>query len=79
MWIFSFCAAVDHLRRQDARRAVERRERLVDLGHLAADGRLLLDDVDLEAGLRDVERGLDAGDAAADDQRALGDGARRPR
>ena len=75
MWIFSFCAAVDHLGRQNARRAVKRRERLVDLRHLAADGRLLLDDIDLKAGVRDIERGLNARDAAADDKRALCNGA----
>ena len=36
---------------------------------------LLLDDIDLEARIRDVERGLDARDTAADDERALGNGA----
>ena len=67
--------AVDHLRGQDARGAVERREGLVDLGHLAADGRLLFHDIDLKSGLGDVERRLDARDAAADDERPLGHGA----
>ena len=38
---------------------------------MAADGRLLLDQDDLVAAVGDVERRLDAGDAAADDQRAL--------
>ena len=75
MWIFSFWAHVDHLRGEDAGRAVQGREGLVQLGHLAADGGLLFDDVDLEARVGDVQRRLDAGDAAADDQRALGDGA----
>ena len=65
--------AVDHLRGQDARGAVERREGLVDLGHLAADGRLLFDDIDLEAGLGNIQSRLDARDAAADDERALCD------
>ncbi len=62
-------ADVRHLGRQDAGRAVERREGLVELGHVAADRRLALDQVDLVAGVGQLERRLDAGDAAADDQR----------
>ena len=58
-----------HLRGEDAGRAVERREGLVELGHVAADRRLALDEVDREAGVGDLERGGDAGDPAADDQR----------
>ena len=50
-------------------------EGLVDLRHLPADRRLLLDDIDLVARLGDVERGLDSGDTAADHKRALGYGA----
>ena len=61
-------AGRDHPRGQDARRAVERRERLVELGHVAADRGLALDQVDREARVGDLERGRDAGDAAADDQ-----------
>ena len=68
---FIILRAVDHFGRQDTRRTIERREGLVDLGHFAADGWLLLDNVDLEACLGDIERRLDARDAAADDQRAL--------
>ena len=72
---FFILRRIDHLRRQDARRAVERRERLVDLGHFAADGRLFLDDIDLKTRVRNVQRGLNTGDAAADDKCALGNGA----
>lgn len=65
---------VDHLRGQDARRAVEGREGLVELRHLTADSRLCLDDVDRESGVGDVERGLDTRDTAAYNERALCDG-----
>ena len=64
---------LDHPRRQDALRAVERREGLGELAHVAADGGLLLDQDHLVAGVGDVERRLDAGDAAADDQRPARD------
>jgi len=67
--------ALDELGRLDAHRAVVRGERLVELRHLAADGRRLLDQEDLEAGGRHVERGLDAADPAAHDH----DVAERPR
>ena len=59
-----------HARRQDALRAVERREGLRQLAHVAADRRLLLDQHHLHAAVGHVERRLDAGDAAADHQRA---------
>ena len=72
---FFILRRIDHLRRQDARRTVERREGLVDLGHFAANGRLFLDDIDLKARVRNVQRGLNTGDAAADDKCALGNGA----
>ena len=65
---------VDHLRGQNARGAVERRECLVELCHLAADRRLLLDDVDGKSGFGDIECRLYAGNTAADDERALRDG-----
>ncbi len=65
--------AVDHARREDARRAVDGGEGLVELGHDPTDGGLLLDDGHLEAGVGQVERGLDAGDSAADDQDVLVD------
>ena len=59
----------DHLRRQDAGRAIQRGEGLVELGHVPADGRLALDQVDVVAGVGDLQRALDAGDAAAHHQR----------
>ena len=58
----------EHLGRQDAGRAVERGEGLVELRHVAAEGRLALDQVDVIARVGDLQRGLDAGDAAAHDQ-----------
>ena len=70
---FFVLRAVDHFGGQNARCAVKRRERLVDLRHFAADGRLLLDDIDLKTGLRDIECRLNARDAAADDKRPLRD------
>ena len=70
---FFVLSGVDHFRGQDARRAVQGREGLVELRHFAADGGLGFDDIDRETRVRDVERGLDSRDAAADDQCALGD------
>ena len=63
-----------HLGRQNAGRAVQRREGLVELGHVAADGRLALDEVDLLAGVGQRHGGVDAGDAAADHQHVGVDG-----
>src|SRR5665647_1914304 len=60
--------AGDHLGRQDADRAIVGREHFVQQRHAAADGRLLLDHVDVHAFVGEVEGGLDAADAAADDQ-----------
>ena len=68
---FLVLCTINHFRGQDTCCTVECRERFVDLGHFAADGRLFLDDVDLKAGLCDVECGLDAGDTAADDERTF--------
>jgi hypothetical protein len=62
-------AGGDHLGGQDAGRAVEGGEGLVELGHVAADRGVLLDEVDLEAGIGQLEGGADAGDAAAHDER----------
>ncbi len=59
--------AFDEFRQLDAHRAVVGRKRLVELGHLAADGRRLLHQIDLEAGGGEIERRLNAADAAADD------------
>ncbi len=61
-------AALDQLGREDAHRTVAGRERLVELGHAATDGGGALDEVDLEAGVGQVKRRLDAGDAAAIDE-----------
>ena len=47
----------------------KRGEGLVELGHVAADRRLALDQVDVVAGVGQFEGGLQSGDAAADDQR----------
>jgi hypothetical protein len=65
---------LDHAWREDALRAVERGEGLAELAHVATDRGLLLDENDLVAAVGDVERCLDAGDAAADHEGALGDG-----
>ncbi len=62
---------VHHQRGEDTGRAVERGEGLVQHRHLAADGRGALHQRHLVAGIGHVERGLDAGNAAADDQQAL--------
>ncbi len=53
----------------------QRREGLVKLCHFAADGRLGFNDIDREARVGNVQRGLDAGNTAADNQGALGNGA----
>ena len=63
-----------HLRRQDALRAVERREGLRQLDHVAADARQLLDKHDFKAGIGEIERALNARDAAADDHHLARDG-----
>ena len=72
---------IHHFRGQDARRAVQRRERLVELCHLTADGRLGFHDIHREARVRDIQSGLNARDTAADNKRPLGNGrfARRQR
>ena len=62
-----------HLGGQNTGGAVQRRERLVDLRHLAADGGFLLHDIHGETGIGNVQRRLDTGDTAADDQGPLGD------
>ena len=59
----------DHLRGEDAGRAVERGEGLVELGHVPADGPRALHQVDLLVGVGDLEGRLDAGDPPADHQR----------
>ena len=47
--------------------AVIGREGLVKLGHMAADGRRPIDQVDLEAGRGEIERGLNAANPSAHD------------
>ena len=60
-------AHVHQLGADVAHRAVIGRERLIELRHVAADRRFLLDEVDLEALIGQIERGLHPRDAAADD------------
>src|SRR5450759_3382681 len=60
--------AGDHLGRQYTDGAVVGGEHLVQQLHAAADGRLPLDHVDVHAFVDEVQRGLDAADASADDQ-----------
>jgi len=57
-----------HLGGRDATRAVECGEDLAEEDHLAADAGLLLDDEDLVAHVAELEGGLHAADAAADDE-----------
>ena len=64
---------VDHFGGHDALGTVQGREGLGELGHVAADGGLALDQDDFVAAVGDVEGRLDAGDAAADDEGSLGD------
>ncbi len=71
--MLGWLADIDHLRGHDALGAVEGREGLGELGHVAADGGVPLDQHHLVAAVGDIEGRLDAGDAAADDQGPLGD------
>ena len=67
-------AGLDQLGRQGAHRAVVGGEGLVELRHVPAEGRRLLDEVDLVPALGEVERALDAGDAATEDKSSTGRG-----
>ncbi len=67
-------ANLNHLGCQDAGRAVEGGEGLVKLGHMPADGRFALHQVDRESRVRDFQGSLDAGDPATHDQRGRVDG-----
>ncbi len=60
--------ALHQLGREDAHGAVAGGEGLVQPGHAAADGRRGVQEVDLEAALGQVQRGLDAGDAGPADE-----------
>ena len=55
----------DQLGRDDAHGAVIGGKGLVELGHDPADGGLGLHQVDIKTGIGQVQRGLDAGYAAA--------------
>ena len=65
---------LNHLGGQNTSSAVQGGEGLVQLSHLAADGGLGLHDIYGEAGVSDIQSGLDTGDTAADHQGALGNG-----
>ena len=62
---------VNHLRSQDTSCTVEGGERFVELSHLTADRRILFYDINGEACVGNVKRGLNAGDTAADNQCAF--------
>ena len=66
---------IHHLRCEDTRRAVKRREGLVELSHMSADGRQLFNDIHIVSGIGNIKRRLNTCDTAADDERAFGDGA----
>ena len=63
---------VDHLGAENAARAVDGGEGLVELRHLAADVAFAFHEEHVEARVGAVEGGLNAGHAAADDEHALG-------
>ena len=67
--------SLHHLRGQNTGRAVQGGEGLIQLAHTATNGRLLFHDIHLIAGIGNIQSGLNTGDAAADDQRPLGNGA----
>ncbi len=58
----------DHLGSEDAGRAVQCGKGLVEHGHVPTDGGRPLHQVDLLAGVRDLQSRLDAGDPSADDE-----------
>ena len=64
----AFGGGVRQARRQAAHGAVLGREGLGEPGHVAADARLALHEVDLDAGVGELLGGGEAGDAAADHQ-----------
>ena len=68
---FLILGTVHHLWCQNAGSAVQGWEGLINLGHLAANGGLLFHNVHLKACIRNIQCGLDSGNAAADDQRTL--------
>ncbi len=64
-------SALDHLGRQDTHRAIVGREGLVQLGHATTNAGSLLHKVDLKAHVGQVNRSLDTGYPATDDQDRL--------
>ena len=62
------CAHGGHLGGQDAGRAVQGREGFVEHGHIAADGGLTLHQMHLYARVRQIQGGLNAGDAGTHHQ-----------
>jgi hypothetical protein len=65
-------ADVDQLGADIAHGAIIGREGLVQLGHMPADGRFLLNQVDLEALIGQIQGSLNAGDAAANHHNRAG-------
>jgi hypothetical protein len=61
-------AAFEKFWRLDTHGAVIGGEGLIELGHLATDGRRLVNEVDLETGAGKIERSLYTADPAADNQ-----------
>ena len=59
---------IHHLGPQNSGGTVQSGEGLIQLGHLAADGRFPLHQIDLVSGIGDVQGGLDASDASAYNQ-----------
>ncbi len=60
-------ATVHQLGADDAHSAVISRKGLIQLGHVATDGRFLLHQIDLVTGLGQIQGGLDASNAPTDD------------
>ena len=58
-------ADLDQFGRQYSNGAVIGREGLVKLGHMAANGRRLVDQVNLKAGIGKIKRGLNTADPSA--------------
>ncbi len=67
-------AGIHHFGRQDAGRAIQGGEGLVELSHVPTDGGFALHQIDVETRICDFKRSLDTGDTAANDQRGRMDG-----
>ena len=61
-------ADLDQFGGQDSHRAIIGWKRLVKLGHVPTDARSLLNQINLKTGSGKIKRGLNAADAAADNQ-----------